>query len=125
MGLKNKLLKKNTKPIQLEMDFSPTNEKLNSENIGDKIKPYLQSYLYWLNLQNPKFTLNLSNEELVNYFIHDIDLPNEIDLYIKQHPLQIISKIYEYIDMFKDKTSLFHEEIKIVPKKEANYKKGD
>ena len=46
------------------------------EKMGDIYKEFLQSYLAWLYLQNPRFDEFLTNEELTNYLFNAIDIPN-------------------------------------------------
>lgn len=96
------------------------------KNIGDTYKEYLQSYLAWLHLQNPNFYNYLSNEEITNYFIHEIQLPNTVINYIQSsNPLDILSKTYEYLSRYKDKTSIFTISQKILPKKQGPYRSED
>ena len=40
------------------------------EKMGDIYKEFLQSYLAWLYLQNPRFDEFLTNEELTNYLFN-------------------------------------------------------
>ena len=42
------------------------------EKMGDIYKEFLQSYLAWLYLQNPRFDEFLTNEELTNYLFNEI-----------------------------------------------------
>lgn len=93
-----------------------------NKEMGIKYKSYLQTYLSWLSLQNPSFSLYLSDEELVNYFLHELILPRDISNYCKNNSFEILSKTYEYINRYKDKTSMFKQSYQILPKTPANYK---
>ena len=57
------------------------------EKMGDIYKEFLQSYLAWLYLQNPRFDEFLTNEELTNYLFNEIYIPNNISLYINTDSL--------------------------------------
>lgn len=107
MSLKEKAKKKQTKAI---------------ENMGDIYKEFLQSYLAWLYLQNPRFYEFLTNEELTNYLFNEVDIPSNISLYINSDSLNILSKTYEYISRYKDKTSIFTISMNIHPKRNGPYK---
>lgn len=113
MGLKERIQAQKKPPI-----IPPKNSK----RVGDELAAYLQSYLAWLQIQNPSFSSNLSVEELSNYFWHDLRLPESIVRYMKDNPLTILSKTYEYIDRYKDKTSLFTVSVPINPIKIGNYR---
>ena len=43
-------------------------------------------------------------------------------IYMESNPLQTLSKVYEYIDRYKDKTDMFAINKKIIPKDKGNYK---
>lgn len=92
------------------------------EKMGDIYKEFLQSYLAWLYLQNPRFDEFLTNEELTNYLFNEIYIPNNISLYINTDSLNILSKTYEYISRYKDKTSIFTISMNIHPKRNGPYK---
>ena len=118
MGLKQKV--QNSK-IKGHGTSSPTPQSTQSP-VGKELSNYLQAYLAWLKLQNPKFAENLTTEELANYFFGGLNLPDNVTKYMEENPLQILSKVYEYIDRYKDKTEMFTINRKILPKLKANYK---
>lgn len=88
---------------------------------GDIYKEYLQSYLAWMYKQNTSFYITLTQDEIVNYFLHEIHLPKEIQDFIHINPLKTLSNTYEYIARYKDKTSIFTVSQEILPKKEGPY----
>lgn len=99
--------------------------KLNQKRVEESsnlYKSYLQSYLAWLDIQNPSFYINLKTEELVNYFLKEIQLPKQIETYIHSNPFEILAKTYEYISRYQDKTSMFVVQKQIKPKKRGNYR---
>ena len=118
MGLKQKV--QNSK-IKGQGTSSPTPQSTQSP-VGKELSNCLQAYLAWLKLQNPKFAENLTTEELANYFFGGLNLPDNVTKYMEENPLQILSKVYEYIDRYKDKTEMFTINRKILPKLKANYK---
>ena len=118
MGLKQKV--QNSK-IKGQGTSSPAHQSTQSP-VGKELSNYLQAYLAWLKLQNPKFAENLTTEELANYFFGGLILPDNVTRYMEENPLQILSKVYEYIDRYKDKTEMFTINRKILPKLKGNYK---
>lgn len=113
MGLKERVQKKTE-----VKKYNPETESLQ----GKEIKAYLQSYLFWLKVQNNQFASNLTTEELTNYFLGALVLPIEIEKYMEENPLQTLSKVYEYIDRYKKNTEMFSLCREIIPKHKANYK---
>lgn len=113
MGLKQRVQKK-TETVKTPQQKESSESK--------EIKAYLQSYLFWLKIQNNQFASNLTTEELANYFLGALELPLELEKYIERNPLQTLSKIYEYIDRYKNNTEMFSLNRKIIPKHKANYK---
>lgn len=118
MGLKQKV--QNSK-IKGQGTSSPAHHSTQSP-VGKELSNYLQAYLAWLKLQNPKFAENLTTEELANYYFGGLNLPDNVTKYMEENPLQILSKVYEYIDRYKDKTEMFTINRKILPKLKGNYK---
>ena len=106
--------------MSLRTKYSTNSKQSSSENF----KSYLQSFLAWMELQNPSFATNLSDEEIANYFLHGIKLPKAIDSFIKTNSFEILSKTHQYISRYKDKTSLFTIAVPIEPIEAGNYKKG-
>lgn len=117
MGLKERVQKQQKQ----KSEQSPSKTQQNSP-IGNELAGYVQSYLAWLKVQNPNFAENLTTEELANYFYGKVKLPEEIMIYMESNPLQTLSKVYEYIDRYKDKTDMFAINKKIIPKDKGNYK---
>lgn len=89
--------------------------------VEDIYKEYIQSYLAWIYKQNKFFYLTLTEDEIVNYFLHEIQLPKEVLDFIHISPLKTLSTTYEYISRYKDKTSIFTISQEIHPKKEGPY----
>lgn len=116
MGLKQK--------VQKQKDSTPVTpvQSSNSNPLGKELSSYIQAYLAWLKLQNPRFNETLTTEELANYFFGGLNLPDDIVRYMEDNPLQILSKLYEYIDRYKDKTEMFTINREILPKLKGNYK---
>lgn len=118
MGLKQKVQNSKTK-VQGASSLAPQS---NQSPVGKELSNYLQAYLAWLKLQNPHFAENLTTEELANYFFGGLNLPDNVTRYMEDNPLQILSKVYEYIDRYKDKTEMFTINRQILPKLKGNYK---
>lgn len=117
MGLKERIQNHKDKNAQIKKP-----SKNQDSEVGRELANYIQTYLAWLKLQNSHFNETLTTEELTNYFFGSLNLPINIIHYMEDNPLQILSKVYEYIDRYKDKTEMFTINRKIQPKLEGNYK---
>lgn len=80
------------------------------------LRKYIQSYLYWLYIQNNKFEKRLSSEELTNFFFNEIEHPIWFIYLLQTNTFKICTEVNNYISRYKKKAELMEPEISIIPK---------
>lgn len=103
-------------------------DKLNSKYHERQLKSYLHSFLKWLYVQNHHFSETLTNEEIFNYFIQELNHDSWFESYMAHDTLKRVSDIYEFFAEFKSEALMFEYTIPINPKRIGKYhtvKEGD
>lgn len=90
-----------------------TNEK--------QLKGYLHSFLKWLYVQNHHFIETLTNEEIANYFIQELNHEDWFQSYLSLNQLKAVSDIYEFIAEYKSEAIMLEYTIPIHPKRIGAY----
>lgn len=94
------------------------NQISTSMNLDIDIKSYIikfiQSYLVWIHTQNPKFVKYLTNEELSNYLVNNIELPIWFQYLLKTNTFKILIEVNNYISKYKKDTELMESELPII-----------
>lgn len=117
------IFKKKSNKIKLVKHSQPLGKHSDVDNtilFKTLLKKYLQSYLVWLQYQNPRFSETLSNTELSNYFLQ-LQHPRWFLHSLEQLPFETMLEIDHYISVYKQRTLLFNYTVKVIPKESAHF----
>lgn len=98
-------------------------DKIQKQTYEHQLKSYLHSFLKWLYVQNHYFSETLTNEEIVNYFIQELNHESWFNSYLSHNSLKGVSDIYEFIANFKSEALMFEYTVPICPKRIGAYHK--
>lgn len=96
-------------------------DKLQKQTYEHQLKSYLHSFLKWLYIQNHHFSENLTNEEIVNYFIQELNHESWFHSYLSHYSLKGVSEIYEFFAELKSEALMFEYTVPICPKRIGAY----
>lgn len=85
------------------------------KSFGAKLTAFLQSYLHWMWLQNPRLDEYLTTDEIVNYLFHQMELPVWFQLLQRNQPWDLMTTVHRLIASNKHRADTFTLQMAVFP----------